>query len=74
MRFGFEDLGIENIIGVVHPENIASQRVLVKAGLTWVERANYFGMDVYRYLMSRSEWDEIDGMAGVVVTSRSVLP
>jgi ribosomal-protein-alanine N-acetyltransferase len=52
VRFGFDDLGIETIVGVVHPENIASQRVLEKAGLAYVERANYFGMDVYRYLIS----------------------
>ena len=54
VRFGFEDLGIENIVGIVHPENIASQRVLEKAGLSYVERAFYFGMDVYRYLVTRS--------------------
>jgi ribosomal-protein-alanine N-acetyltransferase len=53
VRFGFEDLGIETIIGVVHPENVASQRVLEKTGLSFVEQANYFGMDVYRYLIKR---------------------
>ena len=54
VQFGFEDLGIETIVGIVHPENIASQRVLEKAGLAYVERAHYFGMDVYRYLVARS--------------------
>ena len=54
VQFGFEDLGIETIVGIVHPENIASQRVLEKAGLAYVERAHYFGMDVYRYLVTRS--------------------
>jgi len=53
VRFGFEDLGIETIVGVVHPENVASQRVLEKVGLSFVERSNYFGMNVYRYLMTR---------------------
>lgn len=53
VRFGFDDLGIETIVGVVHPENIASQRVLEKTGLTFVEETNYFGMDVRRYLMTR---------------------
>jgi ribosomal-protein-alanine N-acetyltransferase len=52
VRFGFEDLGIETIVGIVHPENRASQRVLEKAGLWYVEPAHYFGMDVYRYLIS----------------------
>jgi ribosomal-protein-alanine N-acetyltransferase len=53
VRFGFEDLGIETIVGVVHPDNIASQRVLEKTGLVFVEEANYFGMDVLRYLRTR---------------------
>jgi ribosomal-protein-alanine N-acetyltransferase len=54
VRFGFEDLGIATIVGIVHPDNIASQRVLEKAGLAYVEQAHYFGMDVYRYLVTRS--------------------
>jgi len=55
VRFGFEDLGIETIVGVVHPENIASQRVLEKAGLSFVEEASYFGMDVRRYVRTRRD-------------------
>lgn len=54
VQFGFEELGIKTIVGIVHPENIASQRVLEKAGLVYVEPAHYFGMDVYRYLVTRS--------------------
>jgi ribosomal-protein-alanine N-acetyltransferase len=54
VRFGFEDLSIKAIVGIVHPGNVASQRVLEKAGLSYVERAHYFGMDVYRYLITRS--------------------
>ncbi len=33
VRFGFDDLGLHRIIGVTHPDNVASQRVLMKAGL-----------------------------------------
>ena len=33
LQFGFDDLGLDRIIGVTHPENFASQRVLMKAGL-----------------------------------------
>ena len=61
VRFGFDDLGIKTIVGVVHPENIASQRVLEKAGLVYVERANYFGMDVYRYLVTMSPSSQAGG-------------
>jgi [ribosomal protein S5]-alanine N-acetyltransferase len=33
VRYGFDDLGLDRIIGVTHPDNFASQRVLQKAGL-----------------------------------------
>lgn len=53
VRFGLHELRMEQIVGVVHPENVASRRVLEKAGLAYVERARYFGMDVYRYRIAR---------------------
>jgi RimJ/RimL family protein N-acetyltransferase len=56
LRYGFEDLEIEVIVGIVHPDHLASQRVLAKAGLSFVERAHYFGMDVLRYAVERSAW------------------
>jgi ribosomal-protein-alanine N-acetyltransferase len=34
VHFGFDDLGLDRIIGVTAPGNKASQRVLMKAGLT----------------------------------------
>jgi RimJ/RimL family protein N-acetyltransferase len=33
VRYGYDDLGLDKIIGVTHPGNRASQRVLMKAGL-----------------------------------------
>jgi RimJ/RimL family protein N-acetyltransferase/GNAT superfamily N-acetyltransferase len=50
--FGVERLRLGSIIGVVHPENIASQRVLEKAGLMFVNKADYFGMHVRRYVIT----------------------
>ena len=50
LRFGVETLRLGSIIGIVHPENIASQRVLAKAGLTFINEADYFGMHVRRYV------------------------
>src|SRR3977135_2201005 len=37
VRYGFAELGLRRIIGLVMPENIASVRVLEKAGLQYVE-------------------------------------
>ena len=54
LEYGFQRLGIERIVGIVHPENIASQRVLEKAGLVFDAPAHYFGMDCYHYTLERS--------------------
>ena len=50
LDFGFNQLGIQEIIGIVHPDNIASQRVLEKIGLKFQEKAEYFGMACFKYL------------------------
>ena len=49
LGFGFNQLGIRSVIAIVHPENIPSQRVALKCGLSLVDRTNYFGMDCFRY-------------------------
>ena len=54
LRFGFENLAIEKIIAVVHPENTASTRVLEKLGFRDPIRTSYFGMDCLRYLAERN--------------------
>ena len=33
LAYGFDDVGLERVIGVTHRDNVASQRVLMKAGL-----------------------------------------
>jgi RimJ/RimL family protein N-acetyltransferase len=43
VRYGFDDLGLKRIIGVTHPDNLASQRVLQKIGLTDVGWGHYYG-------------------------------
>jgi ribosomal-protein-alanine N-acetyltransferase len=43
VRYGFERLGLYRIIGLTHPENRASQRVLQKAGLRDAGWARYYG-------------------------------
>jgi ribosomal-protein-alanine N-acetyltransferase len=49
INFGLTTIGLNEIIGLTHPDNIASQRVLEKSGLTFTRRASYFGMEMYRY-------------------------
>ena len=53
MHFGFKEMGLSTIIGIVHPENLASQQVLSKIGLHFVEEAEYFGMKCHKYVGER---------------------
>jgi len=52
LRFGFERLKLEEIIALAHPENLASQRVIEKLGLRFVEETEYFDMAVRRFVLS----------------------
>jgi [ribosomal protein S5]-alanine N-acetyltransferase len=49
LSFGIKTLRIKEIVGLTHTENIASQRVLQKIGLKFIDRKIYFGMDCYRF-------------------------
>jgi len=46
VRYGFDDLGLQRIVGVTHPANVASQRVLLKIGLTDIGWGHYYGRAV----------------------------
>jgi RimJ/RimL family protein N-acetyltransferase len=53
LDFGFTKFDFPRIIGLVHPENLASQRVLKKIGLSFIDQAQYFGMQLLRYAVER---------------------
>jgi RimJ/RimL family protein N-acetyltransferase len=53
LLFGFQDLDLECIVGIVHHENVASQRVVQKLGMSFTVRTSYFGMDCYRYSIDK---------------------
>lgn len=54
LSFAFEVVALPAIVGIVHCENVPSQRVLEKIGMVRAERKEYFGMDCYRYFIERS--------------------
>lgn len=55
LRFGFERLDLDHIIALVHPENLASQRVIQKCGMAVQETIRLWGIDLIRYRLERSE-------------------
>ena len=53
VRFGFADLALKQIIGLVMPENIASVRVLEKAGLRFSETVRHWERDIAKYVIAQ---------------------
>ena len=51
VRYGFAELRLRRIIGLVMPENIASARVLEKAGLRYTETASFWGHHFSKYIV-----------------------
>ena len=46
VRYGFDTVGLDRIIGITHPDNVASQNVLRKSGLADVGWGRYYGWRV----------------------------
>ena len=43
LKYGFEKLGLKRIIGIAMPDNIGSNRVLEKIGLSFYQVKDYEG-------------------------------
>ena len=50
-NYAFQELDLPAIVGITLPENIASQRVLEKTGLTYRKPAYCYGVDVSFFQM-----------------------
>lgn len=55
LQFGFDNIKLDRIVAVVHPDNLASQRVIEKIGLRYEKRAMYYNTDVMYYALNRDE-------------------
>jgi ribosomal-protein-alanine N-acetyltransferase len=49
LKFGFEHFNLDHIIALVHPENIASRRVIEKCGLSYVDTLPLWGIELMRH-------------------------
>ena len=50
--YGFANLGLKQIIGLVMLQNIASVRVLEKAGLRYTETVTFWGHEFSKYIIN----------------------
>ena len=53
VAYGFDTLTLLRIVGVTYPENVASQRVLQKAGLSDVGYGRYYGKRLRYFVAER---------------------
>jgi RimJ/RimL family protein N-acetyltransferase len=56
LEYGFMHHGFERIIAVAKPNNLASRRVMEKAGLSYERDANFFNIDVVLYSLRRTTY------------------
>lgn len=49
IEYGVKDLGLKKIVAVTHPENIASQKVLLKSGLKAIGKTKYLDFEVDKF-------------------------
>jgi len=64
LRYGFGNLELPEIIALAHPENLASRRVMEKLGMRFTGPADYFGMQMARYVVGRAAFDMGDIAVG----------
>lgn len=53
LRFGFEHFGFPRMIALVHPENIASRRVIEKCGMRYEKTISIWGVELMRHSVDR---------------------
>ncbi len=56
LKYGFEDLKLDSIVGIAMPENVASCHVLEKIGLRYIDQRTYFDEAVAYYELFRTEY------------------
>jgi len=68
LRFGFEQAGLERIVAVAIPENVASRHVMEKLGMHYEREAQHYGNNCVFYAITRAEFVP---RAGVYVVHNS---
>jgi ribosomal-protein-alanine N-acetyltransferase len=58
LRFGFKHFQLDHIIALVHPDNGASQRVIEKCGMKYVDILALWGIDLMRFRIDKETFHE----------------
>jgi ribosomal-protein-alanine N-acetyltransferase len=60
VAYGFDRVGLERIIGLAIPENIASCKVLEHCGLEYEKDTHLFDLDLAYYALNREDYNNKD--------------
>ena len=58
LNYGFDTLGLQRILGLTHPDNLASMRVLEKVGMRRTEPILYEGVHAERFEIHRKHHED----------------
>lgn len=56
LKYGFEEAGLERIVGVAHVDLVASHRAMEKAGMKYERDGRFYGSEMRYYSISRKEY------------------
>jgi ribosomal-protein-alanine N-acetyltransferase len=57
LRYGFEEAGLNHIVAIALPDNLASRRVMEKMGMRYEGKTRNFGVDCVRYTIVKEEFE-----------------
>lgn len=56
IKYGFEQIRLDRIVAIACPDNIASQKVMVKSGMKYEKRTHFCNSEVVYFVISRDEY------------------
>lgn len=56
LDYGFNELKLEKIVAVAHPENQASQNVMKRLGMNFDYIDEFYGMDLVHYSLTKDDY------------------
>ncbi len=58
LKYAFDRLKPDKIVGVAEPENVSSRRVMEKLGMQFVRLGEFYNRELAQYAISRESWIE----------------
>ncbi|MGI8470313.1 MAG: GNAT family N-acetyltransferase [Pyrinomonadaceae bacterium] len=56
LQYGFDELGLDKIVAVTRPENVASRRVMEKLGMKFDYVGDFYEQDLAHYSVTKKEF------------------